>query len=63
MALPMSYLLSHVGYKKGMAFGLFVMSLGSFLFIPAALGREYLLFLLNFRTYFRQKNSLKRLFF
>lgn len=46
MALPMSYLLDRLGYKRGMALGLVVMSVGSLLFIPSALSGEYLLFLL-----------------
>ena len=45
MALPMASILEKTGYKKGMALGLFVMSLGALLFIPAALSGEYLLFL------------------
>ncbi len=45
MALPMAVILEKTGYKKGMALGLFVMSLGSLLFIPAALGGEFLVFL------------------
>ena len=45
MALPMAFILEKTGYKKGMALGLFVMSLGALLFIPAALSGEYLLFL------------------
>ncbi|ADN08198.1 sugar MFS transporter [Sulfurimonas autotrophica] len=45
MALPMAVILEKTGYKKGMALGLFVMSLGSLLFIPAALSGEFLVFL------------------
>lgn len=45
MALPMAFVLEKTGYKKGMALGLFVMSLGALLFIPSALSGEYLLFL------------------
>jgi glucose/galactose transporter len=45
MALPMSFVLEHTGYKNGMAIGLAVMAVGSLLFIPAAQGANYLLFL------------------
>jgi glucose/galactose transporter len=45
MAFPMAALLEKTGYKKGMALGLFVMSLGAVLFIPAALSAEYFIFL------------------
>ncbi|WP_297443271.1 sugar MFS transporter [Sulfurimonas sp.] len=45
MAFPMAMLLEKTGYKKGMALGLFVMSLGALLFIPAALRAEYFIFL------------------
>ena len=46
MALPMSYLLEHIGYKDGMVVGLVIMSIGSLLFIPAALSASFALFLL-----------------
>ncbi len=46
MAYPMSYLLELTGYKKGMSLGLLVMAIGSLLFIPAALTRDFGLFLL-----------------
>lgn len=46
MAYPMSYLLELTGYKKGMSLGLFVMAVGSLLFIPAAFMREFGIFLL-----------------
>lgn len=45
MALPSSFILQKTGFKKGMTLGLIVMSIGSALFIPAALGRTYILFL------------------
>jgi len=45
MAFPMASVLEKTGYKKGMALGLFVMSLGALLFIPAAFSREFILFL------------------
>ncbi len=45
MALPASYLLEKVGYKKGMSVGLFVMAIGALVFIPAAEARTYWMFL------------------
>ena len=45
MALPMASLLEKTGYKKGMALGLLMMSVGALLFIPAAFSREFLVFL------------------
>jgi glucose/galactose transporter len=45
LATPSSYILKMTGYKKGMALGLFVMALGSLLFIPAANNRTFGLFL------------------
>ncbi len=47
MALPASYVLSKVGYKKGMSLGLFIMGLGALVFIPAAEARTYWMFLLG----------------
>ena len=45
MAPPSSFVLHKVGFKNGMALGLFVMALGSLVFIPAALTRTFGLFL------------------
>jgi len=45
MALPASYILSKIGYKKGMSLGLFVMGVGALVFIPAAEARTYWMFL------------------
>lgn len=45
MAIPSSFLLNKVGYKKGMMLGLWCMALGAFLFVPAAYWRMYQLFL------------------
>jgi MFS transporter, FHS family, L-fucose permease len=47
MALPSSWLLKKTGFKKGMMIGLWIMSLGTLLFVPAALLRTYTLFLLG----------------
>ena len=45
MALPASYLLRKIGYRKGMSIGLFLMAVGAFVFIPAAEARTYWMFL------------------
>ncbi|MBA4167658.1 MAG: glucose/galactose MFS transporter, partial [Chitinophagaceae bacterium] len=45
MAVPSGWVLRKTGYKKGMSLGLFIMSLGALLFIPAAFSRSYILFL------------------
>ncbi len=45
MALPSSWVLKKTGFKNGMSLGLFVMAIGSLVFIPAALSRTYGLFL------------------
>jgi len=47
MAIPSSYLLNKVGYKKGMMLGLWCMSVGALLFVPAAYWRVYQIFLLG----------------
>jgi FHS family L-fucose permease-like MFS transporter len=50
MSLPSSYLLKRVGFKKGIMYGLWVMALGVFIFIPAALTRTYEIFLIGLFT-------------
>jgi glucose/galactose transporter len=45
MALPASYIIDKIGYKKGMSLGLIIMALGSLVFIPAAEARTYWIFL------------------
>jgi MFS transporter, FHS family, L-fucose permease len=45
MALPSSFILDKLGYKKGMILGLLVMAAGALLFIPAANSRSYSMFL------------------
>ena len=47
MAIPSAWVLKLTGFKKGMSAGLFVMAVGALIFIPAALTRTYLLFLLG----------------
>jgi len=46
MAFPMSRILKYSGYKDGMVLGLGIMLVGALLFVPAALTREYSIFLL-----------------
>ena len=45
MALPSSALLKKTGFKNGMAIGLWIMSAGALIFIPAAMTRTFGLFL------------------
>src|SRR5688572_7075696 len=45
MALPSFLVLKKIGYKKGMALGLFIMAIGSALFVPAANVRDFNFFL------------------
>lgn len=50
MSVPSSYLLKKVGFKKGMMIGFWAMSLGAFIFVPAALTRTYEIFLIGLFT-------------
>ncbi|WP_075351259.1 sugar MFS transporter [Algoriphagus marinus] len=50
MSVPSSYLLKAVGFKRGMMYGFFVMAIGAFIFVPAAMARTYELFLLGLFT-------------
>ncbi len=45
LAIPSSYVLKITGFKNGMALGLFVMAIGSLIFVPAANSRSFALFL------------------
>lgn len=47
MALPSAGILKRTGFAKGMSLGLLVMALGCLIFIPAALNRNYIVFLLG----------------
>ncbi|HMG09808.1 MAG TPA: hypothetical protein VK609_14945, partial [Mucilaginibacter sp.] len=47
MSVPSSYLLKTIGFKRGIMLGLWVMAVGAFIFIPAALSRTYETFLLG----------------
>jgi FHS family L-fucose permease-like MFS transporter len=48
MAIPASMILKKTGFTKGMSLGLFVMALGSLIFIPAANTRAFPIFLIGF---------------
>ncbi|HLO82555.1 MAG TPA: sugar MFS transporter [Chitinophagaceae bacterium] len=50
MSVPSSFLLKKAGFKKGMMIGFWIMSLGAFIFIPAAFARTYGVFLLGLFT-------------
>jgi len=45
ISVPSSYLLKKIGFKKGMMVGFWIMAIGAFIFIPAAMIRSYYLFL------------------
>jgi len=47
MALPSSWVLKKTGFKNGMTLGLWVMALGTLIFIPAAMARTYSMFLVG----------------
>lgn len=46
MALPMAMVLEKTGYRMGMVIGLGLIALGALLFVPAALSREFSVFLI-----------------
>lgn len=45
MAVPSGMLLKKVGFKRGIMYGFMLTSLGAFLFVPAALARQFEVFL------------------
>jgi MFS transporter, FHS family, L-fucose permease len=47
MALPASAVLKKTGFKIGMSVGLWVMAAGALIFVPAALSRNYAVFLIG----------------
>jgi FHS family L-fucose permease-like MFS transporter len=49
-SLPSGYMLSKIGYKKGIVLGLLIMALGCLLFYPAAAYREFSIFLIGYFT-------------
>lgn len=50
MSMPSSYLLNKVGYKNGIVVGFWILALGALIFVPAAYGRTYPVFLLGLFT-------------
>ena len=50
MSVPASYVLKSIGFKRGMMLGFWIMSIGAFIFIPAAMNRAYPIFLLGLFT-------------
>jgi FHS family L-fucose permease-like MFS transporter len=49
-SLPAGFILSKIGYKKGIVLGLLIMALGCFLFYPAAAYRSFPVFLIGYFT-------------
>lgn len=46
-AVPAAWLLKKTGFKRGISYGLLIMAAGTLLFIPAAMTREYIVFLIG----------------
>jgi FHS family L-fucose permease-like MFS transporter len=49
-SVPSSYLLKRLGFKKGMMVAFWIMAIGAFIFIPAAMVRNYAIFLAGLFT-------------
>lgn len=47
MAIPSGLLLEKVGYKRGIMYGFIFMAVGALIFVPAALFRQYWIFLIG----------------
>lgn len=47
MAIPSGFLLKKVGFKQGIMYGFILMSIGAFIFVPAALSRQFPVFLIG----------------
>ena len=47
MAIPSGILLKNVGFKRGIMYGFMLTALGAFLFVPAALVRQFEIFLIG----------------
>lgn len=50
LSIPASFILSRIGYKGGILLGLITLSLGCFLFYPAAIYRAFSIFMLSYFT-------------
>lgn len=46
-AVPAAWLLKKTGFKRGISYGLLIMAAGTLIFIPAAMSRKYVIFLLG----------------
>src|SRR5687768_7693077 len=47
MSVPAGYMLKKMGFRKGLMYGFVIMSVGAFIFVPAAMMRSYETFLLG----------------
>ena len=47
MAVPSGILLKKVGFKRGIMYGFMLTALGAFIFVPAALARQFEIFLIG----------------
>ena len=47
MAIPSGILLKRVGFKRGIMYGFMLTAIGAFIFVPAALSRQFEVFLLG----------------
>lgn len=47
MSVPAGYMLKKMGFRKGLMYGFIIMSVGAFIFVPAAMIRSYETFLLG----------------
>jgi glucose/galactose transporter len=45
LAIPSSFIIGKIGYKKGMSVGLLIMAVGAAVFVPAAYSRSFAVFL------------------
>jgi len=50
MSVPSSYLLKKIGFKRGIMIGFWIMASGAAIFVPAALTRTYMVFLVGLFT-------------
>lgn len=50
MTVPASMLLTRVGFKRGVQYGLWILAAGALIFLPAAMARSYALFLMGLFT-------------
>ena len=58
MAIPSSAVLKRTGFKNGMSLGLFVMAIGTLIFVPAANALSYPLFLVGLFLFCKRRRIL-----